>query len=151
MGSVEAFLREWFVEYVKHRDIMTRSIKEIKDDAAGEFTVTYTNKVLKAFMIPDLHGLEVILPRIKDDCNTSIVTLSNPENIDALFHAWKKVVPHSKLNFFFVNPFSSMEKRWIIFPSTHDSICDSSSLKTGIIAMAELVEPISLEEAKRRM
>ena len=44
------------------------------------------------------------------------------------------------LSVMFVNPESKIDKKWIIYPATHNSICDASSLKTGLESMFAMVD-----------
>ncbi|MBS3105570.1 hypothetical protein J4234_04895 [Candidatus Woesearchaeota archaeon] len=39
-----------------------------------------------------------------------------------------------------------MDKKWIVFPHTHHKVCDESSLKNGLRAMFEVVEPIEEQQ-----
>ena len=50
---------------------------------------------------------------------------------------------------YFVNPFSKIEKKWIIYPSTHNRISDEASLKPGLRAMFDTVEAISKKEVEK--
>ena len=44
------------------------------------------------------------------------------------------------LSIYFVNPNSSTEKKWIIYPFTHSKITEHSALKLGLMTLFESVE-----------
>jgi len=55
------------------------------------------------------------------------------------------------LSFYFINPFSKLDEKWIIFPHTHHRICDPDSLQTGLRTMSEMVDEITEDQLKERL
>ena len=49
----------------------------------------------------------------------------------------------------FANPFSKLEKKWVVFPSTHNKVSEENKIKEGLIALYENVDEIKLEEYKK--
>ena len=92
-----------------------------------------------------------IFEKIKDDGSFGIIALSNKENTKFLVSNWKTISEHKGLAFYFMNPFSGMDKVWTICPYIHDKICDNSSLELGLKSMMGMVESISIEELKNKM
>ena len=64
---------------------------------------------------------------------------------------WALLIKYQLLNIFFVNPFSNLDKRWIIYPYTHARIAEPEALETGLASIAENVEMISREEFEKRI
>jgi hypothetical protein len=56
---------------------------------------------------------------------------------------WDKLIKFPSLTLYFVNPFSKLDKKWLINPYVHSKICDDKSLKTGLKSMFEMVTPLS--------
>ena len=86
--------------------------------------------------------VDSIIQRINNNAYFSIVTLNSKENFDMIIKNWHKLISFKFLNIIFANPFSALDKKWVIFPYTHHKICDESSLENGLRAMFEMVEPI---------
>ena len=66
----------------------------------------------------------------------------------ASWERWKKLSQLPKLNIYLVNPLSEPDKKWIIAPYVHNRICDNQSLKLGLKAMFETVEPLTEDKIK---
>ena len=109
----------------------------------GGQTTTY-----HAIPILQKEQLEALL---KGDSTISIITLNNPDNLHIVLKQWKTMAQHKNLTFWFINPFSHSDKKWIIKPYVHNTICDPESLELGLKTMAEGVEFITLEEFLKKI
>lgn len=141
--KVTSFLVQWVMEYVKHKDIYTKSIQKI-DVQGSVVQVTYAHKIHGYCALPDwdASSLTEFLKAHADDY-TSLVTLNTRSNLDELIQQWKDIVPFERFNVFFVNPFSTSDKRWIISPFVHNKICDESALKQGLGSMFMGVDDVT--------
>ncbi|MBW2983664.1 hypothetical protein KY361_00965 [Candidatus Woesearchaeota archaeon] len=152
VDKAKEFLVDWIRNHLKNRDIMTRSIESIGYNKTGfDVYVKFKDKEQFIIIAPIIEGMGGILSKLKDKeaCYT-IVTFNNHKNFKEIINNWNKLAEFKSLNIFFVNPFSQLDKRWIIYPHTHNKICDKSSLEKGLKAMFEMVEPISEEAIKNK-
>jgi len=140
-------LKEWAVSYVKHRDMITKNIVNIKEEQ-DKVIVKFKDKE-KVFLIMPIVNSSVI-EKINKGKNTGIIILNSKENLDFLIYNWKKLVKFQKLTFFFANPFSELEKKWFISPYVHNKICDENSLKLGLKTMFDTVETITEKEILKK-
>jgi predicted lipase len=140
-------LKEWVVSYVKHRDMITKSIVNIKEDQ-DKVIVKFKDKE-KVFLIMPIVN-DSVIEKINKDKNTGIIILNSKENLGFLIDNWKKLVKFENLKFFFVNPFSEPDKKWFISPYIHNKICDEDSLKLGLKTMFETVETITEKEILKK-
>ncbi|MBR9698973.1 hypothetical protein GOV09_00765 [Candidatus Woesearchaeota archaeon] len=138
---VEKSLIEWALYYFKSKDAFQKKIVSIKKHFPY-LDIQYKDKKETIICCPELDQCE-----IKD---YTIITLNRRKNVEFLHDNWKRLSSLPELKIYFINPFSTSEKRWIIHPFTHNKICDEESLKTGLLAMFETVEPITLELFKKR-
>ena len=150
MLPVEAFdgLKQWALRYVRHRDIPVKKIAEIKDAEYG-FVVanidgTSTSCIVQV-VFKDLNTGSVSASAAAAGKNILVITLSNEENVQAVYRMWDKIATSHNLLIIFVNPLSASEEKWVLKPHLHNKVCDRSSLLQGLKAMAELVEPIDAE------
>ena len=60
-----------------------------------------------------------------------------------VFDNWDKLIDFKFLSVYFVNPWSSLDKKWVIYPYTHNRIADEDSLETGLKSMFEMIEPLT--------
>ena len=70
------------------------------------------------------------------------------KNLDELYDNWDKYASIVSLKVYFINPSSSLEKKWVISPYVHSKISDKSSLKAGLNALFETVEPVLQENVQ---
>ena len=137
------FIREWAVGYVKHRDILTKNIINIKEEQ-DKVIVEFKDKE-QVFLIRPIIN-DSVIQEINKDENIGIVTLNSKENLDFLTKNWNKLIKFERLALFFINPFSEPDNKWFISPYVHDRICDNDSLKLGLKTMFETVETITEKE-----
>jgi hypothetical protein len=131
---------------------MSRSIVSIDKNKEGfDVYVKFKDKEQFVIAAPSLDDINGLLSKLKNkDGNYSIVTFNNRNNFKELLNNWDKLVEFRLLNIFFVNPFSNLDKRWIIYPHTHNKICDKESLEKGLKTMFDMVEPLSEESIKNK-
>jgi hypothetical protein len=147
MGNAKSALKKWAIDFLRSKDAFFRKIAKI-DDHSIDFTVTYKDgKEQRHFILPTLDAAIQALSTITPHRPIAIITLSNRANRQKLAELWKSLTPYKLLTIYFVNPFSSQEKKWVLMPHVHDKVCDGASLAAGFNSLSELVEDISEEEA----
>ena len=168
MDDVNSLLVDWSIRFIENRDIIRREIVNIEknarkptdnsDSVSGtnfvgkegfDFVVYYKDKTwhfnVKLALVED------IFTNMKEEDYIGVITLNNATNIKFVVSNWKKLVNFKFLSIYFINPFSSSDKVWIIRPYIHDKICDKASLELGLKSMAEMVNPLDTEELKRKL
>lgn len=130
-------LKEWIKEFIKHKDIFTHSIVEIKD-INEDFLVKYKDKEIFFYVSNDL---SVAIRRMQNSI-ISIATLNTKENFNILIQNWHTLAQNETLTIYFVNPKSTTDKKWIIRPAIHNKIADEDTLKIGLEAMFNTVEKV---------
>lgn len=151
IDKAKEFLVEWIISHLKNRDIMTRSIEDVKKGKDGfDVYVKFKDKEQFIFAEPIIDDMDAIISKMQNkEWYYSIVTFNSHKNFKELLNSWDKLVDFKFLNIFFINPFSNADKRWIIYPYTHNKICDKDSLAKGLKSMFDMVDPISEEEIKK--
>ena len=136
-------LVEWAISFVKYMDIVKKSIQDIKAEE-NKVLVKFKEKEQLFLILPELDKdkLESFSELIKDK-SIIIITLNSDNNITFLAENWKELSKNPLLSFYFVNPESSTDKKWAICPHAHNKIADISSLKPGLMSIAEGVEKVS--------
>jgi len=142
------FLREWAVGYVRHKDILTRNITNIKEER-DKVIVELKDKEQVFLVRPTAD--DSIIKGVNKDKNINIVMLNSGENLDFLIKNWSKLIKFEKLTLFFINPFSELDTKWFICPYVHDRICDKDSLKLGLKTMFETVEKTNEKEIIKKI
>lgn len=127
-------LREWLIEYLKHRDLFKKSIMSMEAKDAEVF-VRYRDRTERFEIVP-------VLTEIPDagEEYLSIVTLNTEANLRHMIAHWAGFARQERLTVIFINPESSSETKWIIRPHLHERISDDDSLKAGLSAMFQTVE-----------
>ena len=146
-NKLHSCLLEWSINFLKNRDITAKKIEKVEKGKDGfDLYVKYRDREQFLIIAPDISDIGPIIQKVSNDFYFSIVTLNSKGNFASLLGNWSKLVNFKFLNIIFVNPFSSLDKKWIIFPSTHNKICDESSLEAGLKSMFEMVDPIEEQE-----
>lgn len=142
-----SFLTDWTINFIKNKDIISKKIEKIENGRDGfDLYVKYKDREQYFIITPSIIDIDSITQRINNNSYFSIVTLNSRENFEAILKNWNRLISFKFLNIIFVNPFSEMDKKWIIFPHVHHKICDESSLENGLKAMFDMVEPIEEEQ-----
>ncbi|HSU72837.1 MAG TPA: hypothetical protein VLJ21_03230, partial [Candidatus Binatia bacterium] len=143
VAALEA-LTEWTERYVKNKDLLMRSIKNIARHEAGwTLSVIRTEGVQHFLIVPHLETMDVLLTKMQPELNAALVVLNTRKNLDLIVQHWGELVKYPKLAIIFANPDSNTDKRWIIFPHTHEKIAERKSLKVGLDALFLTVEAAS--------
>lgn len=140
MAEAKEALKAWIIEYSKGKDALTKQITAIKEQEQNA-DVLIEGSVKNQYVIiqPQLAGLSK-LDLLKDK-HILLVTANTRENMDFLIKNWTSFIQYPHLCVYFVNPKSSTDKRWIIFPATHEKITERRALKKGIESLFTTVEP----------
>ena len=143
MDSTHSFMVEWTENFLKNKDILTKKIVSIERNKGGfDLFIKYKDREQYVSVVVELKNLDSIINKINNNSYFTIVALNSKENFEALLKNWKRLVDFKFLSIMLVNPFSGLDKKWIIFPYTHHKICDESSLELGLKSMFETVEQI---------
>lgn len=145
----QLYLVDWIVDYLKNRDLLFRNIESVERNKEG-FEVYIKFKEKEQFFIvkPVIENIDEILSKFDENRHFGLVLFNTMGNFDILLKNWKKFIRFKNLSIYFVNPFSNLDKKWIIHPYTHENICEKSALEKGLRAMFEMVEPLTEEQIK---
>ncbi len=140
MAEAKEVLTDWILNYIKSRDAMTKQITGIKqNEQDADFVVEGTLKTQFIIVQPQLNDLSAL--QTHKEKHIVLVTTNTKENSEFLISNWPELVKYQHLSIYFVNPNSSLETRWVIFPATHDKITERKALRKGIESLYATVEP----------
>ena len=134
-------LKQWTVEFIKHKDMIQKSILDIKENDV--IHVKSKDKEQVFVVESEIESFQKVLDFAEKDMLVVMVCYNTKKNFDKLIKNWENLVKFKKLSVMFVNPKSNKDKKWIIYPATHNSICDPASLKTGLESMFAMVDEYS--------
>lgn len=147
MDKEERILHDWALHFFRNRDLFYKKIREIKENEFG-FQIVYKDKTQQVVILKSLADYERIKPSI-DEENKVIVTFNTEKNLQALLDSWSHLASQRFLAVYFINPESTAEKVWTIFPYNHDRIADPESLSRGIRSIFETVDPLADSQLRR--
>lgn len=151
-NKVHSFLADWTVNFIKNKDIIAKKIEQIENGKDGfDLYVKYKDREQYFIIAQNIIDIDSIVQRINNNSHFSIVTLNSKENFEIIVKNWRRLTDFKFLSIIFVNPFSEIDKKWVVFPHTHNKICDESSLKNGLKSMFEMVEPIEEQQLVARI
>ncbi|MFH1181890.1 MAG: hypothetical protein V1702_02945 [Candidatus Woesearchaeota archaeon] len=135
-------LKEWAMRYVKNRVSSLEGI--IATEEQGNSIIMRRKDGSATYVVEPVFDIKTAKKGI------TIVALSNSTNIDAIAKNWGTLSKLKGMKIILANPFSTQEERWSISPEIHNRICDRKTLKLGLKAMAELVDPITEKEIEAK-
>jgi hypothetical protein len=158
LDKVVAFLSEWVFYYVKNRDLVDRKLEKVEEYINKSYVFAkFKDKLQVYFIEPEVEDLNKTLERIgsaKKETNSEfacLVLLNSLNNLKAVEDGWSRLDKDPKFSLLFVNPFSLLDKKWIIFPHTHSRIIEPSTLKQGLKSLFDGVEAISADELESKI
>ncbi len=86
--------------------------------------------------------------KLNEKGHFALVMLNTAANFEMIIESWNKLTKFNFLTLYFVNPFSKLDKRWMVKPYVHQKICDDTSLKTGLKSMFDMVDNLSESDIK---
>lgn len=126
-------LQEWTIHYIKFRDCMKRQIKNIEEKENK--IIVHEKKGDKIYYIKkDLDESDF---QIKENVETTIITLNKKENVKVLIDNWTQAEENKEISFIFANP--KTNEKWLIHPRTHSKISEEKHIKIGLTTMHESI------------
>jgi len=149
IDKLTLYLREWIQRFMTNKDLILRKIKEMHSDEDMVIVTNMDGSKRAVFVCPFLESQDC-LSKLKDYENCAVVVYNTSKNFDFLLKNWEKFSSFKRhFNIHFINPFSSTEKRWAVFPYTHNIVTEKSGLKPGLLALFNNVEPITKEKLEK--
>jgi len=142
------YLVDWFSRYLRNRDIYFKKIKDIQQKG-NQILVQEKERFVTYYVLGFGDDIQNLVASFKEGEYYGLIFYNTEANFTQLVNHWPNLITHRHLIVYFVNPFSKLEKKWMVHPQTHDRISDTSSLKSGLRTMFEMVETTSLEEVKK--
>ncbi|MBI4145352.1 hypothetical protein HY493_04065 [Candidatus Woesearchaeota archaeon] len=128
---------------MKNKDLLLKNVVNITHNEGGwTLTVIKKDGIQNFLIIPHLDTVEALTAKLQPDTNACLVVLNARKNLDVIAERWGELVNYPKLCVIFANPESSTDKRWIIFPHTHDKITERKTLKLGLESLFAMVEEV---------
>jgi hypothetical protein len=149
--KIRKFISKWMIEYIKNKDLVKKSITNISIEKNYNFIVEFNDKKQFFIIEPIIKDINKIIRMINPVEQISIVLLNNLHNFDLIVKNWKSFIDFKLFSIYFVNPFSELEKKWIIFPHSHHKISDEKSLKKGLKSLFQSVEQISKDKINEKL
>ncbi|MBW2967457.1 hypothetical protein KY362_03140 [Candidatus Woesearchaeota archaeon] len=142
------YLMDWFSRYIKNRDLVFRKIAAVKEEENKVVVEQKDGRVVHNYIEPFPEDFAALAAGMPEE-HKGIVVYHSKQNFDGIVKAWDKLAGVKNLTIYCINPFSKLDKKWIINPRTHALVSDPESLKEGLKAMFETVDPISKEEVEK--
>lgn len=148
LPKIISYMTEWVIHYVKNKDILDKNILSI-DKTPDGLCIKFKKGEQFYLILPTITNIDAIVQKIKERKNLTLVVLNSRDNFQLIAQYWKRFIDYEQFNILFINPFSKLDKRWIINPYIHNKICDSTSLVAGLRSIFSTVEPITEEQLQR--
>src|SRR3989338_11205533 len=115
--AAKAFLNDWIIHFLKSKDAIFKRIVKIEQNVDGfDIKVSYSDKQQYILVEPVIKDFPALLSRMQTDGHYVLVVLNTNSNLATLCSSWNDLIKFRGLCIYFVNPFSSTDKKWIIYP-----------------------------------
>lgn len=150
-SKAHSYLVDWVINYLKNKDLYHKKIELVERNKGGfDIYVKFKDREQFFVVTPLIEDINGVLFKFDPERYFGLVVFNTMSNFDVLVKSWDKFVKFKHLCMYFVNPFSQLDKKWIIYPYTHNNICEKGALEKGLRAMFEMVEPLTEEAIKDR-
>lgn len=141
MADIRAVLVQFILDYLKAKDVVAKQIIAVKHNEQGvDAVVEGVLNTRFVLAMPELTDEQLKRLTGFKDRHVVLVTANTQKNLDFLINKWDELVQFPHLSVHFVNPNSNTERRWTVFPATHDRITERSSLRKGLESLFSTVE-----------
>ncbi len=132
-----------------NKDLILRKIDNVKQED-NVLLINYKDAKKQAVLVcPFIESIDS-LEKLKEHDNCSVIVYNTKDNFKVLIKDWDKFSSFKRhFNIQFINPFSQLEKRWAIFPHSHNMITEKSGLELGLKALFNNVESITKEKLEK--
>lgn len=135
-------MHAWTKTYIKNRDIFKKEIVVVEEDnSEWNLVVHLRDDKKRCYLIQEVLHIDEALSKIGTDA-VFVVTSNTKKNMQSLLDHWNEVKTFPQLCFVFINPDSTADKQWLVYPYTHHKITEQSALKTGIKALFDSVDEV---------
>jgi len=143
MKKEDKELKEWLLHYIKNRDILLKQIESINEKSKEWDIVVKTKSGIEKYYLvgSDLDNIAEIIKKI-DGKTVILVVLNKKKNLEVVIENWDKIKNNPLFSIMFVNPKSELEKKWILFPHTHEKVTEKASLSKGLNALFQTVDSV---------
>jgi len=132
-----------------NKDLILKKIDNVKQEE-DLLLIDYKGGRKQVVLIhPFIDSIDSI-EKLKDHDDCSLILYNTNANLKVLINDWEKFISFKRqFNIQFINPFSQLEKRWAIFPYTHNMVTEKAGLEFGLKALFNNVEPITKEKLEK--
>ncbi|MBT7903521.1 hypothetical protein HN587_06685 [Candidatus Woesearchaeota archaeon] len=140
------YLSQWLKRYLKNRDIVFHKIQTI-EEKEGFVLVEEKTKKIVYYIEPFIKSLKELLLKLESDSteHKGLVFYNTTPNFKELLKHWDEISKIKNLVVYFVNPFSRLEKKWMLFPKTH-ALISGDDVHEGLNSLFLTVEETTEDE-----
>ena len=143
--KIKSYMVEWTINYLKNKDLFAKNIVSIERHN-DELCVKFKKGEQFYLMLPTIHDVDELIQKIREKRNLAVIVLNSKENFQLITQNWKRFIDFEQFTIFFINPFSNLDRKWILCPYVHNKICDDASLVNGLKSIFSTVEMITEEQ-----
>ena len=138
-------LTEWTITFLRNKDIIKQQLTSVEEKKHVVHALYKGEKRQDSFCYEALNDLNDILTAAKKsdadpNYTINVVCYNTQHNLTILIQHWQQFASHQRLMFYFANPKSLTDTKWILNPWLHNRISDQKNLATGLKSMFSMVE-----------
>ncbi|MCX6706528.1 MAG: hypothetical protein NT001_00075 [Candidatus Woesearchaeota archaeon] len=139
------------IRFIKNKDLILRRIIDVEHKKGEDIIIAnLVDGGRHAYIVEpfiDEKDISKTIEKLKPYEMCSLVVYNTKANFDAIVRHWDKIAGFKK-NFSvnFINPFSKSEKRWVVYPMTHELVVEKSKIGSSLKILFSNVDAVSKEE-----
>ncbi len=160
--KLQIYLQDWAIHFIRSKDVIAKKIVEIAQNTEGvDILVNFNDGKKQAIVVVPIldnnsFNTEALFEKLKpfkeQKNKTALFVFNTTSNLKKVIGEWQKLANFDmQFMIVFVNPFSSLDHKWCLFPQTHHSLSDKSALETGLKSLFGAVGAITEEELDKNI
>lgn len=139
------------IRFIKNKDLILKRIIDVNRKKEEDIIIADLVDGRKhAYIVePFLENKDIksLTEKLKPYEICSLVVYNTKANLDIVTKSWDHLAKFKKnFSINFINPFSKSEKRWAVYPSTHDFVTERSKVSQSLKILFSNVDSASKEE-----
>ncbi len=128
-------LKVWLRAYINAKSQTGLDVLDTQYDSGGFDVYVKLKDKEQFFLIKSNFDIKSIEKAIPFDKPTYLVVPNRHEVLGEVLSHWDTLVGYPKLCILFVNPRAPYERKWQLYPATHDRLIGRKNLKSALLSL----------------
>ena len=148
--DIKEDLVAWLHHHLAARNQILDEVIEMQDDSGGWDVYLKTKSKEQFYLVLPALVVSSVVAKAKPDAHVCVVVPNNHRAVQETINHWDELARLPKLCIIYANPHAPYDKKWSIYPATHEKLIGKKNLKTALMTLfagvPEYREPKTIKE-----